>query len=383
MRLSTDRIRTTHVGSLPRVASVVEQLYKKDKGEAFDPGEFASTMRLAVAEVVKRQVAIGIDQVSDGEVSKVGYSTYIQDRLNGFGGHTDRKPSLDLKDYPDFRKRMALLTGPQEFRRASCIGPISIKDRAPLELDLKHFSEALKSANASEGFMTAASPGVVSAFQPNTYYPTHEAYVEAIGTVMKEEYEAIVAAGFVLQVDCPDLAMARHTGFQDLTEGQFLKRAAHQVEVLNAALANIPATSVRMHVCWGNYEGPHDHDIDLVKVLPIILKGKPHAISFEAANPRHEHEWVVWKAARLPDDKVLIPGVLDTSTNFVEHPELVAQRLCTFADIVGRERVLAGTDCGFGTFAGYGKLDPEISYKKLATMVEGARIASGRLWGKQ
>ena len=383
MRLSTDRIRTTHVGSLPRTPPVVEQLYKKDKGQPVDPDAFNSIMRAAVAEVVKRQVAIGIDQVSDGEVSKVGYSTYMQDRLTGFGGHTDRKPSLDLRDYPEFRKKMALLTGPQEFRRASCIGPVSIKDRAPLEHDLSNFAHALKAANASEGFMTAASPGVVSAFQPNVYYPTHEAYVEAIGAVMKEEYEAIVGAGFVLQVDCPDLAMARHTGFQDLTEAAFLKRAAHQVEVLNAALANVPAGSVRMHICWGNYEGPHDYDIDLIKVLPIILKAKPHAISFEASNPRHEHEWVIWKEARLPADKVLIPGVLDTSTNFVEHPELVAQRLCTFAGIVGRERVLAGTDCGFGTFAGYGKLDPDISYKKLATMVEGARLASDRLWRKQ
>ncbi len=249
--------------------------------------------------------------------------------------------------------------------------------------DLVNFGHALKAAQASEGFMTAASPGVVSAFQPNIYYPTHAAYVEAVGAVMKEEYEAIIGAGFVLQVDCPDLAMARHTGFQDLTETEFLMRAAHQVEVLNASLANIPATSIRMHICWGNYEGPHDHDIDLIKVLPIILKAKPHAISFEASNPRHEHEWAVWKEAGLPDDKVLIPGVLDTSTNFVEHPELVAQRLCTFASIVGRERVLAGTDCGFGTFAGYGKLDPEISYKKLATMVAGARIASARLWTKK
>ncbi len=383
MRLSTDRIRTTHVGSLPRAANVVEQLYKKDKGQAIDPVEFNATMRTAVADVVRRQVAIGIDQVSDGEVSKVGYSTYIQDRLSGFGGHTDRKPSLDLKDYPEFRKKMALLTGPQDFRRASCIGPVSIKDRGPLEHDLVNFGHALKAAQASEGFMTAASPGVVSAFQPNIYYPTHAAYVEAIGAVMKEEYEAIIAAGFVLQVDCPDLAMARHTGFQDLSEAEFLMRAAHQVEVLNASLASIPATSIRMHICWGNYEGPHDHDIDLIKVLPIILKAKPHAISFEASNPRHEHEWAVWKEARLPDDKVLIPGVLDTSTNFVEHPELVAQRLCTFANIVGRERVLAGTDCGFGTFAGYGKLDPEISYKKLATMVAGARIASARLWTKK
>jgi 5-methyltetrahydropteroyltriglutamate--homocysteine methyltransferase len=337
-------------------------------------------MRQAVADAVARQRAIGIDVVSDGEMGKIGYATYIQDRLTGFGGHTDRKIALDLVDYPDLRKKMAAISGTQTFRRASCIGPVEIKDRAPLRNDIAHFKDALARSDAVEGFMNAASPGVVSAFQPNQYYPSHEKYVEAVADAMKEEYEAIVGAGFVIQLDCPDLAMARHTGFQDLSEAEFLKRAEQHVEALNHALENVPAEKARMHICWGNYEGPHDHDIDLAKVLGIVLKAKPQAITFEASNPRHEHEWAVWRDAGLPDDKVLLPGVLDSSTNYVEHPELVAQRLCRYADIVGRERVLACSDCGFGTFAGYGKMDPEVSYKKLKAMAEGAQIASDRLW---
>jgi len=380
MKLSTERILTTHVGSLPRPPAVVDLLFKKERGEPYDAAEFERTMKQAVADVVARQRAVGIDVVSDGEMSKIGYATYIQDRLTGFGGHTDRKIALDLQDYPDLRKKMAAISGTQAFRRASCIGPIEIKDRKPLEHDIAHFKAALAGSGATEGFMNAASPGVVSAFQPNQYYKSHEAYVAAVADAMKEEYEAIVAAGFVLQLDCPDLAMARHTGFQDLSEKEFLSRAAQHVEALNHALAKVPAEKVRMHICWGNYEGPHDHDIALEKVLGIVLKAKPQAISFEASNPRHEHEWVVWRDAKLPDDKVLLPGVLDSCTNYVEHPELVAQRLCRYAEIVGRERVIASSDCGFGTFAGYGKMDPEISYKKLAAMAEGAAIASQRLW---
>jgi 5-methyltetrahydropteroyltriglutamate--homocysteine methyltransferase len=382
MKLSSERILTTHVGSLPRTQAVVDLLLKKERGEPYDAAEFDRVMAGAVADVVARQVKTGIDIVSDGETSKIGYATYIQERLSGFGGHTDRKPALDLRDYPELRKKLAVIMGTQEFRRASCIGPIEVRTREPLKRDLAQFRAALKDAGATEAFMNAASPGVVSAFQPNQYYKTHEAYIEAVAAAMKEEYEAIVGAGFILQVDCPDLAMARHTGFQDLSEAEFLKRAEQHVEALNAALAKVPAGAVRMHVCWGNYEGPHDHDIALEKVLAIILKAKPQAISFEAANPRHEHEWVVWRDAKLPEDKVLIPGVLDTRTNYVEHPELVAQRLECFAGIVGRERVIAGSDCGFGTFAGYGKVDPEVAYKKLAALVEGARIASQRLWAR-
>ncbi len=275
---------------------------------------------------------------------------------------------------------MAIFAGRQSFKRQVCVGPIEMVERDSMHKDIANLRAAAQHHGPADTFMNAASPGVVAAFQPNEYYPTHEAYVEAITLAMREEYEAIAAAGIVLQIDCPDLAMAHHTGFQDLSEEQFLRRAQFHVEALNEALRNIPAEQLRMHVCWGNYEGPHDHDIDLEKVLPIILKAKPAAILFEAANPRHAHEWQAWKQARIPDDKILVPGLLTSTSNYVEHPELIAQRIGVFADIIGRERVLAGTDCGFGTFAGIGKMDAEISYAKLASLAEGARRASERLW---
>ncbi len=381
MKVSTDRILTTHVGSLPRGPAVVDMLMRKERGDPFDPAEFARTMREAVDEHVRRQVSTGIDVVSDGETSKISYATYIKDRLSGFGGDNERLIAQDLKDYPDFRSRMAVFAGKQTFKRESCIGPIKVIERESLAADLRNLRAAAQKHSPHDAFMNSASPGVVSAFQPNKYYPTHEAYLEAIAAAMREEYEAIVAAGFVLQVDCPDLAMARHTGFQDLSEAEFLARAEHQVEALNEALRNVPAASLRMHLCWGNYEGPHHHDIALEKVLPIVLKAKPAAILFEAANPRHAHEWAVWRDARIPDDKILVPGLLTSTSNYVEHPELIAQRICQFADIVGRERVMAGTDCGFGTFAGIGKMDAGISWLKLASLAEGAERASQRLWG--
>ena len=380
MKLSTDRILTTHVGSLPRSAAVTEMLLKKERGEPYDGSEFDRVMRDAVSDIVARQVGIGLDVVSDGETAKIGYATYIKDRLSGFGGENVAKPHLDLRDHPQLRQRMTAFTGPQTFRRLCCIGPVALKDPEAVRHDIANFRAALERTPAVDAFMNAASPGVVSSFQPNRYYPTHQAYVEAVAQTMRSEYEAIIAAGFVLQLDCPDLAMSRHTGFQDLTEGEFLSRAEQHVEVLNAALVNIPAESLRMHICWGNYEGPHDRDIPLEKILRIVLKAKPQALSFEASNPRHAHEWSVWRDARLPPEKVLIPGVLDSSTNFVEHPELVAQRIATFAGIVGRERVLAGSDCGFGTFAGYGKVDADVAFKKLRSLVEGAAIATARLW---
>lgn len=380
MKLSTNHILTTHVGSLPRTGPITELLIRKEKGEPYDQAEFDKAMHDAVVDVVKKQVETGIDVVSDGETSKIGYATYIKDRLSGFGGENQAKPHLDLRDHPDLRKRMVAFTGPQTFKRLCCIGPISITDREAVHQDIANFRDALGRVKATDAFMNAASPGIVSSFQPNKFYPTHDAYLEAIAAVMQEEYEAIVAAGFVLQVDCPDLAMSRHTGFQDLSEAEFLQRAEQQVETLNHALRNVPAESIRMHICWGNYEGPHDHDIALEKIMRIVLKAKPQAISFEASNPRHAHEWTVWRDAKIPDHKVLMPGVIDSSTNFVEHPELVAQRIERFADIVGRERVLASSDCGFGTFAGYGKVDPDIAYKKLKSLVEGAAIATRRLW---
>ena len=381
MKLSTERILTTHVGSLPRPPDVAEVLLAKERGDATDPAAFDDTMRKAVADAVARQREAGVDVVSDGEMSKIGYATYMKDRLTGFEGDSDRQVSLDQAPYPAFREKMQRLTGPQPFRRPRCVGPVAVADREPLRRDIDRYRAALQGADVADTFMTAASPGVISAFQPNDYYPTHEAYVRAVGEAMREEYEAIVEAGFVLQVDCPDLAMARHTAFQDLSETDFLERVELHVDVLNDALRNVPAESVRMHLCWGNYEGPHDHDIPLAKILGAVMRAKPRAVSFEASNPRHAHEWTVWREAGVPGDKVLIPGMIDSTTNFIEHPELVAQRIGTFADIVGRERVLAGVDCGFGTFAGYGKMDPDICSAKLRALAEGAAIASKRLWG--
>ena len=381
MRLSTERILTTHVGSLPRSQAVVDMLFARENGAPYDADAFDRVMTAAVAETVKRQVRVGLDCVSDGETSKISYATYMKDRLSGFAGDNERLIAADLQPYPDFRAKLALFAGKQSFKRQSCVGPIAVIERESLRKDLANLRAAVRDAGAHDAFMNAASPGVVAAFQPNGFYPSHEAYLEAIAAAMREEYEAIVTAGFVLQLDCPDLAMARHTGFQKLSEVEFLTRAEQHIEALNQALRNVPATSVRMHVCWGNYEGPHDHDIALEKILPIVLKAKPSAILFEAANPRHAHEWTVWRDARIPADKILVPGCLTSTSNYVEHPEWVAQRICQFADIVGRERVIAGTDCGFGTFAGIGKMDPEISYRKLESLVEGAALASRRLWG--
>ncbi len=309
---------------------------------------------------------------SDGEQSKVSYSTYMMDRLTGFGGDNERRVALDLKDYPEFRQKMARMTGSQEFRRSACIGPVAVKDLEPLHRDIANLKAAAGAAGCEEAFMNAASPGLITAFQPNRFYATHEAYLAALTDAMKTEYRAIVDAGLLLQLDCPDLAMAAHIAFQELSEAGFLKRAALHVEALNHALDGIAGDRVRMHVCWGNYEGPHDHDIAVEKLLGILATAKPQAILFEGANPRHEHEWEAWRDASLPDDKIVVPGVIDTSTNYVEHPELVAQRIRRWVDMFGRARVIAGTDCGFGTFAGYGKLDGRIAYKKLQALAEGA-----------
>ena len=377
---SAGRTLTTHVGSLPRLPAVAEALLRRERGEGHDPDAFHAAIRAGVAEVVARQVALGIDLVSDGEYGKITYSTYIKDRLSGFGGEVEARPHLDLKDHPEFRRRMAAFTGPQSFKRLCCTGPVALADPAAVQVDIANFRAAVERSHPVGGFLSAASPGVVTSFQPNRHYDTHRAYLEAVAAAMEPEYEAIAEAGFVLQVDCPDLAMSRHTGFEDLSEAEFLARAETHVEVLNRTLRHIPADRLRMHVCWGNYEGPHDHDIELDRILPIILEAKPTAISFESANPRHGHDWAIWAAAKLPEDRVLIPGVIDTSTNFVEHPDLVAERICRFADIVGRERVIAGSDCGFGTFAASSKLDPDIAFKKLAALVEGAARASRILW---
>jgi 5-methyltetrahydropteroyltriglutamate--homocysteine methyltransferase len=381
VKISQDRILTTHVGSLPRTDSVVDLLTRRENGEPAP--EFDDVVRDAVADIVKRQVDLGIDVVSDGEMGKISYATYVKDRLTGFaddGATESAKPHLDLQPFPDLRRKMALLTGTRRFKRVACIGPVSVRDRAGLDRDLDNMRDATAAATPTEAFLNAGSPGVVASFLPNRYYPTHEAYIAAVADAMRDEYAAIVRTGFILQVDCPDLAMSRHATFQDLSEAEFLKRAAFHVDALNHALAGVPADRVRIHVCWGNYEGPHTHDVDLAKILPIVLGVNAQALSLEAANPRHEHEWTIWRETKLPDDKVLLPGVLDTSTNYVEHPDLVAQRIVRLAELVGRERVIASTDCGFGTSAGYGKIDPEIAFLKLAALVDGAERASKRLW---
>jgi 5-methyltetrahydropteroyltriglutamate--homocysteine methyltransferase len=374
-------IKTTHVGSLPRGDELTPLLLARDAGKPYDADAFDRVVSAAVDDAVQQQVAAGVDIVSDGELGKVGYSTYMIERLSGFGGHTDRKPAADLAEVPNLTKKLSAIMGSQEFVRASCIGEVKLVTLDPLHEDIRRFRSALDkhAAPGTEAFMNAASPGLITAFQVNRFYPSHEAYLAALVDAMREEYETIVNAGFYLQLDCPDLAMSRHTGYQDVSDAEFLKIAAANVEALNAATANIPSDRMRMHVCWGNYEGPHDHDIALEKVIDIVIKARPATVLFEAANPRHEHEWKVWRDAKLPDWKILAPGMIDTCSNYVEHPELIAQRIERFADIVGPDRVVASTDCGFGTFAGYGKIDPIVTWRKLRNLREGADIAGARL----
>ena len=373
-------IHTTHVGSLPRTPELAALLLKRDRGETVDEAAFDALVSTEIETAIRAQIKAGVSIVSDGELGKVGYSTYITARLSGFGGHVDRTPAKDLADLPELRTKLAAIMGSQSFVRAACIGKVELVDSKPVEDDVRRFSAAMaKEGQSVRGFMNAASPGLVTAFQPNQFYPSHEAYLADLIEAMRPEYEAIIAAGFDLQLDAPDLAMAAHTGFQGLSESEFLKRAEQNVEALNAATANIPAERMRMHICWGNYEGPHDHDIALEKVIGTILKARPTQLLFEGANPRHEHEWTVWRDAKLPDDTVLVPGLIDSCSNYVEHPELIAQRIERYAAIVGADRVIAGTDCGFGTFAGYGKIDPIVTWKKLSALREGADIAGKRL----
>ncbi|MEL0209620.1 MAG: cobalamin-independent methionine synthase II family protein [Novosphingobium sp.] len=375
------KIKTTHVGSLPRGNELTPLLLARDKGEPYDAAEFDAKVSAAVDAAVKMQVDAGVSVVSDGELGKVGYSTYMIERLSGFGGHIDRKPAADLAEVPNLAKKLSAIMGSQEFVRASCIGPVRKVTLQPLHDDIRRFKAALANHAApdTEAFMNAASPGLITAFQVNRHYPSHEAYLADLADAMREEYETIVNEGFYLQLDCPDLAMSRHTGYQDMSEEDFLKVAAANVEALNAATANIPPEKMRMHICWGNYEGPHEHDIPLERVVDIVIKARPATILFEGANPRHEHEWTVWRDAKLPDHKILAPGLIDTCSNYIEHPELIAQRIERFASFVGADRVVASTDCGFGTFAGYGKLDPIVTWRKLKSLREGADIAASRL----
>ena len=380
MQRSVDRILTTHVGSLPRSQAVTDVLFAREKGAIADAAAAERTIREAVAEVVRRQREVGIDVVSDGEMSKITYATYIKDRVTGFDGDTPREPGQDLVEFPRLLKKLADTGATAKYRRPRCVGEIRVRSLEPVRTDIANLQAAVAAARPVDAFMNAASPGVIALFQPNDHYPSQDAYLEAVAAAMRSEYEAIAASGIVLQIDAPDLAMGRHTMYRDRSVEEFLKLAAAHIEVLNAALADVPAERVRMHVCWGNYEGPHHHDVPMELLWPVISRAKVQGLLFEGANPRHAHEWTVFRDHPVPDDKVLIPGVIGSTSNYVEHPELVAERICRYADLVGRGRVIAGSDCGFGTFAGFGPVDPDIAYLKLRSLAEGAELASRRLW---
>ena len=375
------KILTSHVGSLPRTQDVVDFIFARENGESYDQAAFDNCMSSACNETVRRQVEAGIDIVSDGETSKISYATYVKDRYTGFSGDSPRNAPADLKQFPSFLERLANSGGTPQYARPMCTGEVTSKGQGELQADIDNLKAGMAAHGATRGFMNAASPGVISLFLQNQHYATREAYLAALADAMKEEYETIVGAGLDLQLDCPDLALSRHMLFADLSDDEFVKIAAMHVEALNHALRDIDPARVRVHICWGNYEGPHVCDIDMDKVFSTLMNTRARYVLFETSNPRHAHEWTVFRdrATEIPDDKVLVPGVVDTTTNFVEHPELVAQRIARFVDIVGAERVIAGSDCGFGTFAGFGAVDPDIAYSKLATLAEGAALASARL----
>ena len=375
------KILTSHVGSLPRTQDVVDFIFARENGEAYDKNGFAGCMTTACAETVRRQVEAGIDIVSDGETSKISYATYVKDRYTGFSGDSPRNAPADLKQFPGFLERLANSGGTPQYARPMCTGEVTSKGQGELQADIDNLKAGMAAHGATRGFMNAASPGVISLFLQNQHYATREAYLAALADAMKEEYETIVGAGLDLQLDCPDLALSRHMLFADLSDDEFVKIAAMHVEALNYALRDIDPARVRVHICWGNYEGPHVCDIDMDKVFSTLMNTRARYVLFETSNPRHAHEWTVFRdrASEIPDDKVLVPGVVDTTTNFVEHPELVAERIARFVGIVGAERVIAGSDCGFGTFAGFGAVDPEIAYAKLTSLAEGAALASSRL----
>ena len=374
-------IRTTHVGSLPRTQDVVDLIFARENGASYDQATFDATMTAASAATVGRQVASGVDIVSDGETSKISYATYVKDRYTGFSGDSPRNAPADLKAFPGFLKRLADDGGTPQYARPMCTGPVASKGQGELQTDIANLKAGMAEHGAAEGFMNAASPGVISLFLQNDHYPTREAYLAALADAMAEEYRTIVDAGLYLQLDCPDLALSRHMLFADLSDAEFLKIAASHVEALNHALSEIDPSRVRVHICWGNYEGPHVCDIDMAKVFPTLMSVNASQLLFETSNPRHAHEWTVFRdrAAEIPEDKILVPGVIDSTTNFVEHPELVAERVTKFAQIVGADRVIAGSDCGFGTFAGFGTVDPDIAYAKLSALSEGTRLAAERL----
>jgi 5-methyltetrahydropteroyltriglutamate--homocysteine methyltransferase len=380
MKRSADRFLTTHTGSLPRPDDLVRMMYAKEEGVPVDPSALAARIRAAVAEVVNKQTAAGIDIVNDGEMSKPSYATYVKDRLAGFGGTGNTFVYQDLAAFPNLARRVFGDPGRSRRKTPACNGPISVRDERAAPTDADNLKAALASASASEAFMSAASPGVVSLFFRNEHYPNEDDYLFAIADAMRHEYEALAAAGLVLQIDCPDLAMGRHIQYANLNLAEFRKRARTHIEALNHALANIAPDQLRIHLCWGNYEGPHHCDVPLADIIDVVFLARPNGISFEAANPRHAHEWTLFERVKLPDGKVLIPGVIESKSNFIEHPELIAQRIARYANLVGRENVIAGSDCGYGTWVGQAAVDPDVVWAKMAAMAEGARIASRQFW---
>ncbi len=380
MRRSTERFLTTHTGSLPRPADLIRMMFAKEEGVPVEPAALAARVRAAVTEVVAKQVAAGIDLVNDGEMSKPSYATYVKDRLSGFGGTGNTFVYQDLAEFPSLAQRVFGDPGRSRRKTPACNAPIAVRDPVAASVDVADLKAALAAAGRADGFMSAASPGVVSLFFRNEYYKDHETYLFAIADAMRHEYEAIANAGLALQIDCPDLAMGRHIQYADLDLAEFRKRAGMHIAALDHALSGIAPENVRMHLCWGNYEGPHHRDVPLSDIIDLVLKARPHALSFEAANPRHAHEWTLFERVKLSPGKVLIPGVIESKSNFIEHPELIAQRIGRYARLVGRENVIAGSDCGYGTWVGQAAVDPEVVWAKFAAMAEGARIASCEFW---
>jgi 5-methyltetrahydropteroyltriglutamate--homocysteine methyltransferase len=380
MQRSTDRFLTTHTGSLPRPPDLIRMMFAKEEGIPVDRAALDERIRSAVADVVRRQAEAGIDVVNDGELSKPSYATYIKDRLAGFGGTSQPLQYQDLVDFPELAKRVFGDPGRSRRKTPACNGPISVRAPEAVAADVRNLRAATHGGDIAEAFLSAASPGVIALFFRNDHYPTREAYLFAIAEAMRQEYEAIVGAGFVLQIDCPDLAMGRHIQFAALDLDDFRKQIALNIEALNHALANIPPERMRLHLCWGNYEGPHHYDVPLADIVADVFRARPAGLSFEAANPRHAHEWKIFERVKLPPGKILIPGVLESKTNFIEHPELVAERIGRYARLVGRENVLAGTDCGYGTWVGQAAVDPDVVWAKLRALADGARIASREFW---
>lgn len=370
------KISVTHVGSLPRTQDVVDFIFARENKEDYDSVAFDACMTKAVSETVRKQVEAGVDIVSDGETSKISYATYVKDRYTGFDGDSPRNAPADLKLFPSYLDRLANDGGTPKYARPMCVGEVKSKGQGELEKDISNLKAAITEHGAERGFMNAASPGVISLFLQNSHYKTREAYLAALADAMKAEYETIVNSGLDLQLDCPDLALSRHMLFTDLSDAEFIKVAQTHIDALNHALSDIPADKVRIHICWGNYEGPHVCDIPMAKMFDTLMAAKARYVLFETSNPRHGHEWTVFRDRKddIPEEKTLVPGVVDTTTNFVEHPDLVAQRIQRFVDIVGQDRVIAGSDCGFGTFAGFGAVDPAIAYAKLKSLAEGAAL---------